>query len=66
MNEPKPEKLVTAKKKPTAKKSPKSRVKKPDLMTARTVGAGQSKAAKNAAKKTNVVRSDSQILDQER
>lgn len=54
------------KKKATAKKSAKSRAKKPDLMTARTVGAGQSKAAKKATKKPNVIRSDSQILDQER
>jgi DNA topoisomerase I len=52
-----------AKKKATAKKSAKSRAKKPDLMTARTVGAGQSKAAQKAAKRPNVVKSDSQILD---
>jgi DNA topoisomerase-1 len=52
-----------AKKKATAKKSAKSRAKKPDLMTARTVGAGQSKAAQKAAKRPNVVKSESQILD---
>ena len=55
-----------AKKKATAKKSAKSRAKKPDLMTKHTVATGQSKAAKKAAKKSNVVRSESQILDQER
>jgi len=52
-----------AKKKATAKKSAKSRAKKPDLMTARTVGAGRSKAAQKAAKRPNVVKSESQILD---
>jgi DNA topoisomerase-1 len=52
-----------AKKKATAKKSAKSRAKKPDLMTARTVGAGQSKAAQKAAKRPNIVKSESQILD---
>jgi DNA topoisomerase-1 len=52
-----------AAKKATAKKSAKSRAKKPDLMTARTVGAGQSKAAQKAAKRPNVVKSESQILD---
>lgn len=55
-----------AKKKATAKKSAKSRAQKPDLMTARTVGAGQSKAAKKAAKRPNVEKSASQILDTER
>ena len=55
-----------AKKKAKAKKSAKSRAQKPDLMTARTVGAGQSKAAQKAAKRPNVVKSDSQILDTER
>ena len=56
----------TTKKKATAKKSAKARAKKPDLMTSRTVGAGQSKAAKKAAKRPNVVKSDSQILDTDR
>ncbi len=55
-----------AKKKATAKKSAKSRAKKPDPMTTRTVGAGQSKAAQKAAKRPNVEKSNSQILDTER
>ena len=55
-----------AKKKSTAKKSAKSRAKKPDPMTTRTVGAGQSKAAQKAAKRPNVEKSNSQILDTER
>jgi DNA topoisomerase-1 len=55
-----------AKKKSTAKKSAKSRAKKPDLMTKNTVATGQSKAAQKAAKRPNVVKSDSQILDTER
>jgi DNA topoisomerase-1 len=57
-------------KKRTAKKATKKRAAKtssgPDLMTARTVGAGRSKAAKSAAKKPVVRRSSSQILDDER
>jgi DNA topoisomerase I len=55
-----------AKKKATAKKSAKSRAKTPDPMTTRTVGAGQSKAAQKAAKRPNVEKSNSQILDTER
>ena len=55
-----------AKKKATAQKSAKSRAKKPDPMTTRTVGAGQSKAAQKAAKRPNVEKSNSQILDTER
>ena len=55
-----------AKKKATAKKSAKSRAKKPDLMTKNTVATGQSKAAKKAAKRPNVEKSNSQILDTER
>ena len=55
-----------AKKKSTGKKSAKSRAKKPDPLTKHTLGTGQSKAAQKAAKKPNVVRSESQILDKER
>lgn len=55
-----------ARKKSTGKKSAKSRAKKPDPLTKHTLGTGQSKAAQKAAKKPNVVRFDSQILDQER
>lgn len=49
------EKKATAK-----KKSAKSRAKKPDLLTKRTVGVGQSETA---TKRSNVVKSDSQIRD---
>jgi DNA topoisomerase-1 len=52
-------------KRTAAKKSAKGRGKKPDPMTSRTVGQGQSKAATKAAKKANLVKSDSQILDTE-
>ncbi len=55
-----------AKKKATAKKRAKSRAKKPDLMTKNTVATGQSKAAQKAAKRPNVEKSNSQILDTER
>ncbi len=54
------------KKKATAKKSAKAGAKKPSPLTAHTVGAGQSKAAKKAASRSNVVKSDSQILDTDR
>jgi DNA topoisomerase-1 len=54
------------KKKATAKKSAKSRAKKPDPMTKNTLATGQSRAAKKAAKRPNVVKSESQILDTER
>ena len=58
-------KKTTAKrttKKATAKKGARKRTSKPDPLTARTVGTGQSKAAKKAT----VRRSSSQILDDER
>ena len=55
-----------AEKKSTGKKRAKPRAKKPDPLTKHTLGTGQSKAAQKAAKKPNVVRSDSQIFDQER
>ena len=54
------------KKKAAAKAGGGSRAKKPDPMTTRTLGAGQSKAAKQATKRPNLVKSDAQILDRER
>lgn len=54
----------SAKKRAGAKKSAKARATKPDPLTSRTLGQGQSKAAKKAAaKKPNVVRNEAQISD---
>ena len=49
--------------KKATKKSARARSAKPDLQVSRTVGQGQSTAAKKAAKRSNVTRSSAQIED---